>query len=117
MIVGVGIDTIEVERIEKALQRYPQSFCARVYTEAEMRRANTHKLPAPFLAGRWAAKEAVVKALGCGVSKDCGFLDIEVLPDERGKPHVTLRGEGLRTAERLGITRLHVSITHSGRSQ
>lgn len=114
MIVGVGIDSIEIERIGKALHRHPESFTARVYTREEMRLANSHAISAPFLAGRWAAKEAVVKALGCGISKDCGFLDIEILPDAAGRPLVRLRGTGARTAQRLGINRFHVSITHNG---
>ena len=70
------------------------------------------KDPKEFIAGRWAAKEAFSKALGTGMCAECAFVEIEVLSDERGKPFVKLYAATAETAKRLGITRIHVSISH-----
>lgn len=105
MIVGTGIDLIEISRIEKACtgDRFP----LRVYTETECRQAGGR---ASVLAGSFAVKEAVAKALGTGFR---GFWlnDIEVLRDELGKPYVKLSGGARERAKEIGADRIHVSIT------
>ena len=104
-----GIDIVEVPRIQAALERWGHRFRTRIYTEAELRRYGHRPLS---LAARFAAKEAVMKALGTGV-RGVGWKDIEVLPDPRGKPTVRLHGRGLARAEALGIRVWEISLTHS----
>ncbi len=107
MIVGVGTDMVEMARLVKACEK--QAFLERVYTEEERRQAGTRT---SRLAGDFAVKEAVAKALGTGFR---GFMPIEIeaLRDELGKPYVKLYGGAKETAEKLGITAIHASITNT----
>ena len=107
MVIGVGMDMVEMDRVRKACEK--QAFAERVYTEEERRQAG-EKLSR--LAGNFAVKEAVAKALGTGFR---GFMpgDIEVLRDELGKPYVKLYGGAKVQAAELGIVRIHVSITNT----
>lgn len=116
MIVGIGLDLVDLGRIEKLLVGSAgDRFADRVLTEGERARYGTlaGRRAAEFLAGRFAAKEAVVKALGCGIGSAVGFLDIEVLPDGAGRPECRLSPEAWG---RLGMNdsdyALHVAITH-----
>jgi holo-[acyl-carrier protein] synthase len=86
MILGVGNDIIEVARIRTILTRYPQRFLSRVFTPFEQEYCLKRKDPAIHLSGRFAAKEAIVKALGVGFSQGLSWLDIEIRNDEKGKP-------------------------------
>ncbi len=104
-----GIDIAEVPRIAAALERWGPRFLERVYTPAERERY-AHKVLS--LAARFAAKEAVMKALGTGV-RGVGWKDIEILPDARGKPTVRLYGRGEARARALGIRVWEISLTHS----
>ncbi len=113
MIIGTGIDIVELDRIESSLARHGDRFVERVFTSREQELATSRrKTAAQFYAGRWAAKEAMAKALGCGFGEHCGWLDIEVVNDGPGKPHIELSGQAAATAERMGIEQLHVSISH-----
>jgi len=103
----VGLDLIELERIERALRR--PGFRERVYTEAERAYCDARANPVQSYAGRFAAKEAVGKALGCGVHFT--WREIEVVG--RPKPQVRLTGRTAAFAERLGMTAIDVSLTHS----
>jgi holo-[acyl-carrier protein] synthase len=103
----VGLDLIELRRIERALLR--EGFRARVFTEAECAYCDGKANPVQSYAGRFAAKEAVGKALGCGVHFT--WREIEVVG--RPKPTVTLSGSTLAFAERLGVAEIDVSLTHS----
>ncbi len=103
----VGLDLIELARIERALLR--DGFRARVYTEAEREYCESRANPLQSYAGRFAAKEAVGKALGCGVHFT--WREIEVVG--RPKPTVTLSGRTAAFAERLGVVEIDVSLTHS----
>jgi holo-[acyl-carrier protein] synthase len=112
-VIGVGIDAVEIERLRAAVARTP-GLLRRLFTDRE-RAASTSRcgdLRVGGLAGRFAVKEAVAKALGTGVC-GFGFRDIEVLNDERGKPVVALHGGAAALAERLGATNVQVSLTHS----
>ena len=106
---AVGIDIIEIERVEAALGRFGERFLRRVYTEEESAfcRGRVHEL-----AARFAAKEAVMKALGTG-AKGVAWREIEVLPNHRGKPLVYLYGRAKERAERIGLHGLDVSLSHS----
>lgn len=109
MIIGVGTDLIEIERIKKACEK--EAFLARVYTEEERRQAGGH---VSRLAGDFAVKEAVAKVFGTGF-RTFGPGEIEVLRNDLGKPFVRLYGEAKKTAEELGIQAIHVSITNTDR--
>ncbi len=107
MIVGIGTDLIEIERVRKACER--EAFLLRVYTENERRQAGKN---IARLAGDFAVKEAVAKVFGTGF-REFGPLDIEVLRDELGKPRVKLYGKAEIRSEHLGIRALHVSISNT----
>ena len=112
-ILGHGIDLVECARIAKVLENHGQRFLRRVLTPAERERAKKYKDPIPFIAGRWAAKEAILKMIGTGWRGRIAWTDMEILPDPSGRPVVTLTGETARHAERIGIRRVLISITHT----
>jgi holo-[acyl-carrier protein] synthase len=114
MIVGVGIDVIEVERMRKTVDRHGSRFLDHVFAPSELDRAPEGPAAAAYFAGRWAAKEAVSKALGTGIGRDCAWTDIRILRDPTGKPLVDLHGAGAATAARLCIHHVHLSISHTG---
>ena len=105
----VGLDLIEIERIAAALARHPERFRGRVYTAREIAECERRPDPIQSYAGRFAGKEAVGKALGRGVP----FTWSEIEISGRGKPRVTLSGSMLAAAERLGVTRVDLSMTHT----
>jgi len=105
----IGIDIIEIDRIEKAIARWRESFLHRVYTDAELKLY--HKKPLS-LAARFAGKEAVMKALGTG-AKGVSWREIEILSDPSGKPVVHLYGRAQNRANGLGLNNLAISLSHS----
>lgn len=107
--VEVGIDVIEIGRIQQVLIRHGERFLTRIYTEREQARYGTR---VHELAARFAAKEATMKALGTGI-RGVRWRDIEVLPNRRGKPIIILHETALRRADALGLTHFAVSLTHS----
>jgi holo-[acyl-carrier protein] synthase len=112
MILGIGTDIVEIERVSGVLERHGEAFKAKVFTAGELALAEPKAEPAAYFAGRWAAKEAVAKALGCGFGADCGWLDVEIINNEAGKPEVSLHNAGAVTAQRMGVDVVHVSISH-----
>ena len=112
-ILGHGLDLVECTRIAKVLDDHGQRFLDRVLTPAERDRAKQFKDPIPFIAGRWAAKEAILKMIGTGWRGGIAWTDMEILPDALGRPVVTLSGETARVAASLGIRRILLSITHT----
>lgn len=110
MITGVGTDIIEIERIDQSIEKYGKKFLDRLFSPEEQSYCDKHKESARHYAGRFAAKEAVVKALGTGISEGTAWLDIEVLNDPQGKPMVLL-SNALR--EKHGHPRIHLSISHN----
>ncbi|WP_163102434.1 holo-ACP synthase [Peribacillus alkalitolerans] len=104
MIVGIGLDIVEIDRIRNLTQRQPR-FVDRILTLTEKEKFEGLKdgRKIEFLAGRFAAKEAFSKALGTGIGKDLQFIDMEILSDERGKPYFSKPANG----------KVHLSITHS----
>lgn len=112
-IVGHGIDLIECGRIAKVLENHQERFLNRVLTPAEQARAKQFKDPIPYIAGRWSAKEAILKMIGTGWRGQIAWTDMEILPNELGEPIVKLSGETARLSKEKGITRIHLSITHT----
>jgi holo-[acyl-carrier protein] synthase len=113
MIVGIGTDIVEIDRIRSMLERHGTHFSERCFTPAELAWADKQRDAAPRFAGRWAAKEAVVKALGTGFIEGMTFHDIEVLPLHTGQPTVRLSGRAAEIATQLGIQRIHITISHA----
>lgn len=109
MKLRTGVDLIEISRIEEVVARHGQHYLDRIYTSAELEQCG--KRP-ESLAGRFAAKEAVAKALGTGIG-DISWKDIEVLGDEQNAPILTLHGAANQMAQNLGLTTWSVSISHS----
>lgn len=107
MILGIGIDMTEIERIEKACEK--QAFFLRIYTPVEQ---ELYGGKPASLAARFAVKEAVVKAFGTGF-RDIAPAEIETVSDELGKPVVRLYGEAAKKSEEMGCKQIHVSITHT----
>jgi len=115
MIVGIGTDLVEIVRMQAIVEHSTgERFLQRVLTPAERELAAARKgRLAEFAAGRFAAKEAIVKAIGCGIGKQVGFQDMEIVPDALGKPECRL-SDGARARTGLAPTaRIHISITHS----
>jgi len=110
-IIGIGTDIVEVGRIAAVLARH-ESFNSLLLTAKEIVLAVKKGNPVTFYAGRWAAKEACAKALGCGIGAHCNFTDIEILNDVSGKPQITLTGAGKAALEELGGKRIMLSISH-----
>lgn len=112
-IVGHGIDIVETQRIRRLAVEHGQRFLDRCFTAAEQAycRRNERRMWEHF-AGRFAAKEAILKVLGTGWSGGIAWTDIEVLPAPTGQPIITLSGESAAVAGRLGIRRWHLSISH-----
>lgn len=113
MILGTGIDIIEVSRVTAAYERHGERFVNRILRPAEIAYALSHKKPGPFLAARFAAKEAVSKAFGTGIGAQLGWQDIEVCRKETGEPYVVLHDGGARLLESRGGRVVHLSLSHT----
>jgi holo-[acyl-carrier protein] synthase len=112
-LIATGIDLIENQRIRDVWQRHGDRLTDRLLTSAELEYIRRHRDVVPRLAGRFAAKEAILKVLGTGWRGSVAWRDMEILNDPNGCPRVTLTGECARIASRLGITRILISITHT----
>ncbi|MDQ6972197.1 MAG: holo-ACP synthase [Mariprofundaceae bacterium] len=111
MIVGIGTDRVLIERIERSLVRFGERFEQRVYTDEELRQARAKGHKARRLAMLFAAKEAVSKSLGTGFHQGVAPGDIETVHQASGKPEVFLHGGAQAAAQRIGVDRVHVSLT------
>src|SRR5215475_12645946 len=113
MIVGMGIDVAEVQRIRNVFESQGERFVRRVYTEAEAAYCEQFKNKYERYAGRFAAKEAAMKALGTGWSRGVRWVDVEVVRQRGGRPTVKLHGEAGEIAGRMGVKNISLSITHT----
>ena len=107
--IAVGVDIIEIDRIEQATITLREAFLKRVYTQAELELSDNQP---PSLAVRFAAKEAVMKALGTG-ARGVGWRDIEILDNDRGAPFIQLHGKARDKAKEIGLSQFSVSLSHS----
>lgn len=112
MIIGIGTDIIRVERIAHLLEKYGARFLDKVFTPAEQKWCQEHDRPAERLAVRFAAKEAMMKALGTGWSRGILFQDIEVEADNRSRPRIRLHGYAAEFAQRHSVSAIHLSLSH-----
>jgi len=110
MIVGLGLDVVELDRIERVLSRFGDRFLRRILTEQE--KARVPKFPTAFIAARFAAKEAASKALGTGFRQGVGFHTLEVRKLPSGKPEMVFLGPARALCEKMGVTSTHLSMTH-----
>ena len=113
MILGTGIDLIEVARIASSYEKFGDRFVNRILLPDEIAYCLSHKNPAPFLAVRFAAKEAVSKAFGTGIGAQLGWQDMEIRRQESGEPFVVLHGKGAALLVARGAQRVHVSLSHT----
>jgi holo-[acyl-carrier protein] synthase len=113
MILGIGIDIIEVARIKASLEKFGERFGKRILLPDEIAYCLAHKDPAPFVAARFAAKEAVSKAFGTGIGAQIGWQDMEIRRKESGEPFVVLHGRGKELFESRKAKQLLVSISHT----
>jgi holo-[acyl-carrier protein] synthase len=112
-IIAHGIDLVDCPRIEQMVERHGGRFVNRVFTAAEQAYASANKNEIEKLAGRFAAKEAILKLMGTGWRGKIAWTDIEVINNAVGQPEVTLSGEVRKIADGLGIKHISVSITHT----
>jgi len=112
-IVAHGIDLVDCPRIEQMIQRHGERFIRRVFTDGEQAYAEKNKNEVEKLAGRFAAKEAILKLVGTGWRGRIAWTDIEIINNAAGQPEVTLGGEVKKIADKLGIKHISVSITHT----
>jgi holo-[acyl-carrier protein] synthase len=113
MILGTGVDIIEVGRIRASHERFGDRFIRRLLREAEIEYCLSHRDAAPFLAARFAAKEAVSKAFGTGIGQQLGWHDIEVCKKASGEPFVVLHDKGLQLLAERGADHLHLTLSHT----
>jgi holo-[acyl-carrier protein] synthase len=111
-VVALGMDLVQIERLEAVLEKRGERFLARVFTPAERRYCETRARPATHFAGRFAVKEAVMKALGTGWSSGVRWQDIEVRRTRTGPPELVLHGATAALARERSIERIHITITH-----
>lgn len=111
-IVGIGLDLVKIERIRTLAERWRERFLERLYTEAERRYCFERASPYASLAGRFAAKEAVLKAIGTGWSAGVSWQDIQVLNDGSGKPVAQVQGRAGALLQEAGVTDIHISLSH-----
>jgi holo-[acyl-carrier protein] synthase len=111
--VGMGVDMADVARIKAAIERHGEAFLRRVYTVREKEYCEKFKNQYERYAGRFAAKEATMKALGTGWSRGVRWVDVEVVRQSGGRPTIALYGEAAKVAAALGVQRVTVSITHT----
>ncbi len=113
MIVGVGIDIVEVERVTAALERFGERFVRKIFTAAEIRYCDSKANRAERYAARFAAKEAALKALGTGWGQGVGWREVEVQREPGGRPTLAFSGKAAEIAARLGTRRAALSLSHT----
>lgn len=114
MIVGLGIDVVEIARFEEVLQRHPERAPERIFTTAERAEGESRARPLEYYAGRFAAKEALLKAIGTGLTEGISWQDITIGGSAGSRPAVAVSGATRHALARLGSPSIHVSISHDG---
>ncbi|OFW10173.1 MAG: holo-[acyl-carrier-protein] synthase [Acidobacteria bacterium RIFCSPLOWO2_02_FULL_67_36] len=112
-VIGLGFDTTDIPRVADVFDRYGERFLRRIFTDGEIAYCMRHRNPVPHLAGRFAAKEAGMKALGTGHSRGVLWKDVEVVRAPGGPPQLRLHGAAARRAGEMNVQRSLLTITHS----
>ena len=112
-VIALGLDLVDVARVKALLERHGERFCERTFSTAECAYCDAHTEPAIHYAARFAAKEAVAKALGTGFAQGVNWKDIEVLRSDQGVPSIALHAGAKAKADELGITKWLLSLTHT----
>jgi holo-[acyl-carrier protein] synthase len=115
LILGSGIDIIEVQRVEAACEKFGDRFLRRILRPSELAYCLSHKSPGPFLAARFAGKEAISKAFGTGIGRQLGWQDMEICRKDSGKPYVVLHGKGQTLLRERGGRIVHLSLSHTAK--
>ena len=115
MILGSGIDIIEVQRVEAACEKFGDRFLRRILRPSELAYCLSHKSPGPFLAARFAGKEAISKAFGTGIGRQLGWQDMEICRKDSGEPYVVLHGKGQTLLRERGGRIVHLSLSHTAK--
>jgi holo-[acyl-carrier protein] synthase len=113
MLIGTGVDLIEIERIAQSIERYGERFLQRIYTAQEIAYCSRKRANAESYAARFAAKEAGAKALGTGISRGVTWNELQVIREPGGRPTLELTGRAQLLAQQLGVKTISLSITHS----
>ena len=111
-VIGIGTDIVEVARIGDMIEKHDDTFIEKVFTEGEITYCGPRKAAVQHFAGRWAAKEAILKSIGTGWSNGIKWTDIEVINEMGGKPYVKLNGKAIEVCEDRGIEEILISISH-----
>ncbi len=112
MIHGTGVDIIEISRIKKSMDRYAGKFEEKIFTPQEIEYCRSQANPCKHFAGRFAAKEAVLKSLGTGLAQGISWKDMEILNQESGAPVLQITGAGKKIFDSLNLKNIHISISH-----
>lgn len=113
MILGIGVDIIEVERIQAACDRHGDRFLGRILRLGEIEYCHSFRHPGPHIAARFAAKEAISKAFGTGIGAELGWHDMEVANRPSGQPYVILHEKGRTAMEQRGAGQIHLTLSHT----
>ena len=113
MILGLGTDIVEVARIKALHEKWGEDFLNRILLPDEIAYCRSHRDAAPHVAARFAAKEAIAKAFGTGIGSDLGWRDMEIIRDEKGRPHVRLHGSGAELLTARGAKAIHITLSHT----
>lgn len=113
MILGTGIDIIEVARVAGSVERFGDRFLARILVPDEIAYCRSHKNPGPHIAARFAAKEAISKAFGTGIGGALGWQDMEIRRHDSGEPYVQFHGKALDLLASRGGRKVHISLSHT----
>jgi holo-[acyl-carrier protein] synthase len=114
MLIGTGVDLIEIERIAHSIGRYGERFLRRIYTDHEIAYCSSKRSSAESFAARFAAKEAGAKALGTGISRGVTWIEFQVARRPGGRPVLELRGRAALLAREMGVKTIALSLTHTG---
>ena len=112
MIKGLGVDLVKVSRIKKLIDKWDNRFLNKIYTDQETEYCQQYAVPAVHFAGRFAAKEAVLKMIGTGLSAGISWQELEISNDQLGKPLLVLRGQAKKIVQEKKIEKIHLSISH-----
>ncbi len=110
-VIGIGTDIVEVTRIKKLFKKYPEGFTKRILHENELSILENHPSPVTFISKRFAAKEALAKALGTGIANGVSFQDIEIANNKSGQPLLMLHAKTQKIATELGVKKLFISLS------